>query len=74
MNKQPWLTVRRYEGVTDTKEADRLVKEGFVPLISKLPGFISYYWTEAGNDVMISVAFIRIKKQRKNQIALLLIT
>ena len=52
----PWLAVRRYEGVKNTKEAERLVKEGFVPLISKLPGFISYYWTEAGKDVMISVS------------------
>src|SRR5262245_23973812 len=52
----PWLTVRRYEGVTDTKEAERVVKEGFVPLISKLPGFISYYWADAGNSVMISIS------------------
>ena len=52
----PWLTVRRYEGVTDPKEAERLVREGFVPLISKLPGFISYYFTDAGNNVMISVS------------------
>ena len=52
----PWLTVRQYEGVTNTKEAERLVKEGLVPLISKLPGFISYYWTNAGNNVMISVS------------------
>ena len=52
----PWLTVRRYEGVTDTKKAAQVVEEGFVPLISKLPGFISYYWTDAGNNVMISVS------------------
>ena len=52
----PWLAFRRYEGVTDTKKAAQVVKEGFVPLISKLPGFISYYWVDAGNDVMISVS------------------
>ena len=52
----PWLTVRQYEGVTNTKEAERLVKEGLVPLIGKLPGFISYYWVDAGNSVMISVS------------------
>lgn len=58
----PWLTVRRYEGVTNTKEAERLVKEGFVPLISKLPGFISYYWTDAGSNVMISVSVYTTKE------------
>ena len=67
----PWLTVRRYEGVTDTKEAERLTKEGFVPLISKLPGFISYYWTDAGNSVMISVSVYTNKEaeEESNRIA-----
>jgi uncharacterized protein involved in tolerance to divalent cations len=58
----PWLTVRRYEGVTDTKEAERVVQERFVPLISKLPGFISYYWTDAGSNVMISVSVYTTKE------------
>ena len=67
----PWLTVRRYEGVTDTKEAARLVEEGFIPLISKLPGFISYYWVEAGNGVMISVSVYTNKEaeEESNHIA-----
>ena len=67
----PWLTVRRYEGVTDTKKAAQIVEEGFVPLISKLPGFISYYWTDAGNDVMISVSVYTNKEaeEESNRIA-----
>jgi hypothetical protein len=67
----PWLTVRRYEGVTDTKEAARVVQEGFVPLISKLPGFISYYWVDAGNGVMISVTVYTNRKaaEESNRIA-----
>ena len=67
----PWLTVRRYEGVTDTKEAERVVREGFVPLISKLPGFISYYWADAGNGVMISVSVYTNKEaeEESNRIA-----
>ena len=67
----PWLTVRRYEGVTDTKEAERLVKEGFIPLISKLPGFISYHWTDAGNSVMISVSVYtnREAEEESNRVA-----
>lgn len=57
-----WVTVRRYEGVTDSKEAGRLVQEGFVPLISKIPGFLSYYWVDAGNGVMVSVSVFTTKE------------
>jgi hypothetical protein len=49
-------TVRRYEGVTDPSEAGRRVNEGFVPLISKVPGFVAYYWVDAGGGVMISTS------------------
>ena len=67
----PWLTVRRYEGVTDPKEAERVVQEGFIPLISKLPGFISYYWTDSGNNVMISVSVYTNKEaeEESNRVA-----
>lgn len=49
-------TVRRYEGVTNPREAGRKVNEGFVPLISKVPGFVAYYWVDAGGGVMISTS------------------
>ena len=49
-------TVRRYEGVTDPREAGRRVNEGFVPLISQMPGFVAYYWVDAGGGVMISTS------------------
>jgi hypothetical protein len=45
-----YATVRRYEGVTDPAEAGRRVDEGFVPLIQELPGFVAYYWVDAGED------------------------
>ena len=51
-----YATVRRYEGVTDPSEAGRRVNEGFVPLISKVPGFVAYYWVDAGGGVMISTS------------------
>lgn len=49
-----YATVRRYEGVTDPAEAGRRVSESWVPLISKVPGFVSYYWADAGGGVMVS--------------------
>ena len=51
-----YVAVRRYEGVTDPREAGRIVNEGFVPLISEIRGFVAYYWIDAGGGVMISVS------------------
>lgn len=51
-----YATVRRYEGVTDSSEAARRVNEGFVPLISQIPGFLAYYWVDAGGSVMVSTS------------------
>jgi len=51
-----YATVRRYDGVTNPGEAGRRVKESFVPLISQLPGFVAYYWVDAGGGVMISTS------------------
>ena len=56
-----YVAVRRYEGVTDPSEAGRIVDEGFVPLISELPGFIAYYWVDAGDGVMISTSVFEHK-------------
>ena len=51
-----YATVRRYEGVTNPGEAAQRVNEGFVPLISQIPGFVAYYWVDAGSGVMISTS------------------
>ncbi|MEU4094875.1 antibiotic biosynthesis monooxygenase [Streptomyces sp. NPDC026673] len=51
-----YAVVRRYEGVTDSAEAGRLVAEGFVPLLRQVPGFVSYYWVDAGDRVMLSTS------------------
>jgi hypothetical protein len=51
-----YATVRRYEGITNPGEAGRRVAEGFVQLISKLPGFVAYYWVDAGDGVMVSTS------------------
>ncbi|MFF5143630.1 hypothetical protein ACFY6U_28505 [Streptomyces sp. NPDC013157] len=51
-----YAVVRRYEGVTDPAEAGRLVNEGFVPLLRQVPGFVAYYWVDAGDGVMLSTS------------------
>jgi hypothetical protein len=54
--KEWWVTVRRYEGVTNPDEAAKRVREGFVPLISDHRGFVAYYWMDAGDGVMFSTS------------------
>ncbi|AIA07720.1 hypothetical protein [Streptomyces noursei] len=54
-----YAAIRRYEGVTDPAEAARLVNEGFVPLMRQLPGFVAYYWIDAGNGVMTSTSIFQ---------------
>ncbi|MEV6209450.1 hypothetical protein [Kitasatospora sp. NPDC051914] len=51
-----YAAVRRYEGVTDPAEAGRRVAEGFVPLLRQVPGFVAYYWVDAGDGVMLSTS------------------
>jgi hypothetical protein len=54
-----YATLRRYEGVTDPKEAGRRVNEEFVPVISQIPGFVAYYWVDAGSGVMTSTSIFQ---------------
>ena len=51
-----YAAVRRYEGVTDRAEVARLVEEGFVPLVRQVPGFVAFYWIDAGNGVVASTS------------------
>ena len=51
-----YATVRRYAGATDPSERGRRVNEGFVPIISTIPGFVALYLVDAGGGVMISTS------------------
>ena len=35
--------------------------EGFVPIISEMPGFVAYYWVDAGDGVMVSTSVFEHK-------------
>ena len=57
-----YAAVRRYEGVTDPKEVARQVEEHFLPIISEIPGFVAYYWVDAGDGVMVSTSVFEHKE------------
>ncbi|MFJ5109478.1 hypothetical protein ACIQAD_02285 [Streptomyces sp. NPDC088551] len=54
-----YAAVRRYEGVTDPAEVGRLVNEGFIPLVRRIPGFVAFYWINPGNGVVLSTSVFR---------------
>ena len=56
-----YVAVRRYDGVSDSQKAGQLVDEGFVPIISEMPGFVAYYWVDAGDGVMVSTSVFEHK-------------
>ena len=56
-----YVAVRRYEGVTDPQKVAKLVDEGFIPIISEMPGFVAYYAIDAGDGVMVSTSVFEHK-------------
>ena len=45
----------------DGEKIDKLVKEGFVPLIKKANGFVRYYWLDTGNGEGASFSVFKDK-------------
>ena len=56
-----YAAVRRYEGIVDDDEAARLVRDSFMPQLETVPGFVAYYWIDAGDGVMASLSVFEDK-------------
>src|SRR5215211_7404043 len=56
-----YVAMRRYEGVTDTQKVAKLVDEGFIPIISEMPGFVAYYFVDAGDGGIASTSVFEHK-------------
>jgi hypothetical protein len=56
-----YAVVRRYEGVRDSQKVAQLAEEGFVPIISEMPGFVAYYHVDAGDGVIVSTSVFEHK-------------
>jgi hypothetical protein len=53
-----YVAVRRYEGVSDSQKVAQLVEQVYVPIISEMPGFVAYYWVDAGDGVIASTSVV----------------
>jgi hypothetical protein len=56
-----YVAVRRYEGVTDAQKVAQVAQEGFVPMISEMPGFVAYYMVDAGDGVLVTTSVFEHK-------------
>ena len=56
-----YAVVRRYEGVSQPQEIKRQVEEGFVPIISEMPGFVAYYCVDAEDGVIVTTSVFEHK-------------
>ena len=56
-----YVAVRRYEGVGDPQKVGQVAQEGFVPIISELPGFVAHYTVDAGDGVIVGISVFEHK-------------
>jgi hypothetical protein len=56
-----YVAVRRFEGVSDPQKVAQVAEEGFVPIISDLPGFVAHYTVDAGDGVIVGISVFEHK-------------
>ena len=56
-----YVAVRRYDGVTDPQKVAKVGEESFVPIISEMPGFVAYYFVDAGDGIIVSTSVFEHK-------------
>jgi hypothetical protein len=56
-----YVTIRRYDGVKFPEEAAAKVRNEFLPIISKIPGFQEYYAIKTGDGTVASVSIFKDK-------------
>jgi hypothetical protein len=56
-----YAAVRRFEGVRDPQKVAKVAEEGFLPLISEMPGFVAHYTVDAGDGVMVATSIFEHK-------------
>ncbi|HET7234787.1 MAG TPA: hypothetical protein VFJ16_32535 [Longimicrobium sp.] len=60
-----YASIRRYR-TPEPEEVRRRVEVGFLPMLRKQPGFVSYNLVHAGNGVMISVTVFQTREGAEN--------
>jgi hypothetical protein len=57
-----YAVIRRYQfDEGDSEQVDREIREEFVPLVEKMPGFVAYYWLNTGEGSGASLSVFQDK-------------
>jgi hypothetical protein len=56
-----YVAIRSYEGVKLPEEAAAKVRNEFLPIVSKIPGFQDYYAIRTGESTVASVSIFKDK-------------
>jgi len=57
-----FAVVRHYHfKVEDGEKIDKIIQDGFVPLLKKAKGFVRYYWLDTGNGEGASLSVFKDK-------------
>jgi hypothetical protein len=57
-----YAVIRKYQfDPSDGAEVDRKVRDVFVPLLQKAPGFVAYYWLDTGEGTGASLSVFQDK-------------
>jgi hypothetical protein len=63
--------IRRYRfDPGASEEIERQVKEGFIPLISQMQGFVTYYWLDTGGGEGVSLSVFKDKAGAEESVSL----
>lgn len=61
-----YASIRKYRVKRDkVKELDRIVSEEFVPLVSKLPGYVAYFGVDQGDGNWASISIFNSEEAAK---------
>jgi hypothetical protein len=55
-----FAAIRTYR-ITDIDELSEIVREGFLPIIESVPGFVAYYVVDAGDGIASSITICESK-------------
>ena len=60
-----FISIRRYDGIDpdDMVEAERIIRDGFVPIVSGSAGFIAYYVVFTDDDVLLTINLFETREQ-----------
>ena len=66
-----YAVIRRYQfDPKSSEEISRHVREGFIPLLRKTPGFVTYHWLDTGDGVGASLSIFNDKAGAEESVRL----